>query len=324
MLTARQVDVERLKDPHRGLELALRLVSEASWKGRTSRGRAYGALGSAYRALGDLDRAEASLFAAGQLLPHVGTDGAELAIRWAYLKRDRRDLEAALSLARFAVGQLKRFGAPLLELAKARIDLGSILMLVPDYGAAAQESRAGLEVVDYASDPYYISAIGNLATALAYSESLTSLERAELRSCLAELGMRWNSAGPAGRLRIRWVRALADHRFGRSDSAESELLRIRRQLASGPALDYAAVALDLALLYSEQGRHKDVAQIAGEAFGALRAVGEKRDARAALLLFCQAASAGAVEKRVILEVQARLRRSGLIRTVRPTASQSSG
>jgi hypothetical protein len=134
-----------------------------------------------------------------------------------------------------------------------------------------------------------------------FLEARAELER--LDPHYAEVG------GPLLRLRRQWIAGRIHRGLGSPGRAEQALIGARREfIQRGLGLDAAAVGLDLALLYVEEGRAEEVRRLAEDTVPIFLAQDIHREAAAALLLFQEAARHEAVTRSMLMELTAYLRR----------------
>jgi len=115
---------------------------------------------------------------------------------------------------------------------------------------------------------------------------------------------------PYTRSRVVWLEGLVAAGLGRLNEAEAAFLSVRRHfLEEGNGYDAAMASLDLALLYLKSQRTAELRQLAEElqaVFGSENLHGE---ARAALILFQEAAREERVTERFVEELAAYLRKA---------------
>lgn len=91
-------------------------------------------------------------------------------------------------------------------------------------------------------------------------------------------------------VRLRWTEGIAAAGLGRTEEAVIALSQVRAELLShGIAYDAALVTLELAVLYLEESRHREVKVLARQMAPIFQAQGVHREALAALQLFRDAA-----------------------------------
>ncbi len=124
------------------------------------------------------------------------------------------------------------------------------------------------------------------------ADDLCRLERydeaAELLPCVREMAL--NQRNELDLIRVLWLEAKVEAGQGRLKKAESGLQRVRRDFLDHDLPYAAAIAsLDLAVLWLRAGRTAEVRELAIEMEVVFRAKKIRREALAALLLFCEAA-----------------------------------
>lgn len=108
-------------------------------------------------------------------------------------------------------------------------------------------------------------------------------------------------------LRRRWLEGRIAYGTGRPDEAEALFSEVHRGfLEREMSYDAALVSLDLARLYADQGRQRELGDLAAEMVAAFQAHGIHREALAALSIFQRAAAAEAVTQGMIRELAAYL------------------
>lgn len=109
-------------------------------------------------------------------------------------------------------------------------------------------------------------------------------------------------------LRRAWLEGKIAAGLGRFEEAESSFKTIRQSyLDKGLGYDAALVAIDLALLYAQQGRTSDLKDLAEEMYPIFAAEDIHREAAAALALFQEAAHQEAATVGLLAELSAYLK-----------------
>ena len=252
-------------------------------------GRFY--LGNAFRVRNDLDDADAAFERAWASWKAGEEDDFLPLEEWRIL-----DLEASL------LREHRRFPEALDRLARAleispseskgRILLkkASTLEQKEDIEAAIEALRQARPHVESSGNRRDIFGLRfNLAVALLHLSRFSAAEDlfSEVHAAAVELGNELDL------VRTLWLRARIDAGLGRILEAIAGFERVFGDLmAHDLPYDLALVGLDLAVLYLEQGRTRDVLPLALQMEAVFRSKGVEREALAALLVFCEAARRG--------------------------------
>ncbi len=199
----------------------------------------------------------------------------------ALLNGDQRRFAEALAFADKAI-ELYREKGPLKRLAEALIARATILGYSGDPEDAIGDLEEALEtLVNEADDcPFLrLNAVGNLATIYALGQRFDDAERLlpEALALAAEIPHR------TAAYHLRWTEGLVAQ--GRDDNRSAELcfLDALRGFTTLDDPDHGAVAaLDLALLYSEEGRMTEALELAARTVPVFDALKIRREAAAAL------------------------------------------
>jgi tetratricopeptide (TPR) repeat protein len=281
-------------DAGRALELArlaLRVAAlvpgGAEWRSGLE-GYAWGFVANGQRVGSDLLAAEASFATAWRLWRAAGP-----AAPWPLGEWRLYDLEASLRRAQ------RQFGAALQclnrALAGAPVEAqGRILLNKQTTHEQAGDIQAALSVLEEAAP--LVDTYGgardrqvvrfNLVVILChlgrYDEAAARLP--ELRETAVSLGNRLDLT------RVLWLSGRVAAGQGRRDEARAAFKQVRKDCTDHlNGYDAALVSLDLALLYLEVGDQAEVAVLAEEMVWIFRSRCVRREALAALGLFCQAA-----------------------------------
>jgi hypothetical protein len=202
----------------------------------------------------------------------------------ASLRRDERRLPEALSLldrARVASGED--------PIAVSRILLKKehVFNLMGDIKGALAALAEAAPLVETSGNPDLLFALRFNMT-----EDLSVLERyeevADLLPQVRELALERRKEGELSR--VLWLQAKLDAGQGRLEEAVAGLQLVRRDFLDHDLPYTAAVAsLDLAIVWLRAGRTAEVRELAAEMEAVFRAKKIRREALAALLLFCEAA-----------------------------------
>jgi transcriptional regulator with XRE-family HTH domain/tetratricopeptide (TPR) repeat protein len=265
-------------------------------------GYAQAFVANALRVGDDLRAAEAAFAAAWRLWRLGGDAGESFLGEWrlldldASLRRDQRRFGPALDLLARALAL-----APPEAHGRILLKRASILEQAGEFQAALAALAEAAPLLEPAGEPRdRMGVVFNRAVNLCHlgrhREAEASL--ASLRALAEELG------GEPDLRRLRWLEARVAAGLGRRDEALAGLAALQRELTDlGSAYDAALAGLDLAVLYLEEGRTREVATLAGEMAWIFRARDVHREALAALQLFREAA-----EREVLtLELAERLR-----------------
>ena len=273
-------------------------------------GRAWAELGSAYRAQNHLIEAENAFGRARAFLAAGTGDAVERAsvlCQEASLRKDRRELGKALRLLdrviaiaeKYREGQLQT--RALVSKAECQAQLGR-----PEKALALLLEAQRL--LDPILDPRLVLVVQhNILHALVqtgrFREAAAGL--ADTRALHRQLHH------PVDRLRLDWLEALILHGLGQADLAERHYRSVVDGfLAEGLDYDAALVALELAVLYSEQGRVGAIEKLCAAMLPIFRSQKIGREAIAALLVFRQAVARERVSTDLLHRVAAAIRREG--------------
>jgi len=254
------------------------------------RARTWALTGHALQVTGDLDRAEAA-FAAAHLQLRRGTgDALERAFvlglkaglraaRGCFAEADRLLARAARLFS--SLGDPQRAGRSLVRLAEVRERSGQL------EGAIEALYRA-LDLIDPAEEPdLLLEAWQRLLCHLVARGRIM-----EARGILARSRSLFGRS-PQARHCGSWIQGSIARGLHQDDEAESAWLAARRGfLATGAELEAARVALELAGLYSEQGRGAELRGLAEAMLPVFAARRLECEARAAEAYLWQAADAG--------------------------------
>ena len=251
--------------------------------------RAWAHLANSRRVLGELVGAEQALRTAFALIDRGGTGApevrGELLHIQAALCRAQRRLPKALAAADDAMALYLEARASdalhrvRLTRAKIREELGDLAGTVADLEGLVEELESEEEVALRAY------ALHNLLTALV---SAGRFDEATRR--LVELRDLFGQTGQVDRLRLRWLEARIAAGTGRQEEAERFLNEVREEFFKRRmGFDAALAALELAVLYVDQGRTAEIKQLATEVLPLFESREVHREALGALILFQRAA-----------------------------------
>lgn len=306
------------QDPAQAVELSKLAVEMATRLDRAFYGdarvndlaaRAWAALGNAQRIVSDFREAEKSFSQAERLLKKGTGDPLEkaqvLLLKSSLCGNQQRFREAFRLLDRVvAIG--RKLEDPQL-CGKAMIIRGFLLGVANDPEAAIRHLREGIGQVDPASDPrLLVAAQHNLTLFLAesgrYREAMQLLESA--RPLYQRVGDRMSL------LRLRWLEGKIAIALGHLKEAEELLEGVRKEFVELEiGFDAALLSLDLAHVYTLQGRSGDMRRLAEEMLPVFKSRDIHREALAALLVFHKAAEMERVTLGLIRDVSGYLRES---------------
>ncbi|HEY8021685.1 MAG TPA: tetratricopeptide repeat protein, partial [Thermoanaerobaculia bacterium] len=110
-----------------------------------------------------------------------------------------------------------------------------------------------------------------------------------------------------GLIRLQYTEGKIALNLGRLDQAEGILREVRKSFVEkGMAHDAALASMDLAQVYTRQGRHAEIRVLSDELLPIFQARDLQREVIAALILFQRAAEADAVTLALAREVAAKL------------------
>jgi tetratricopeptide (TPR) repeat protein len=278
--------------------------------------RAWGARGEVLRRLADL-RGAGEAFAAAESFLAQGTgdpleEAGLLELRSA-LCRDQSRIREAHCLLDDAAVVYRRYRDFHL-LGRASIRKGCVYGQAGELAAAVDWLRKGLSLIDPERDRL-LALAARCCLLLYLTESGRAREaRFLLKASRAEMlrhGTPWLLA------RLRWVEGKIYDVLGFPAEAERSLIDARQGFLDLKAeLNAAAVSLDLAVLYTAQGRAAEVRRLAEEILPIFRARDLHREAIAALLALRQASRMETRSARLLAEVRGHLDRARRASTLR--------
>lgn len=250
------------------------------------RAQAHAYLGNARRVLGELHSADDAFLKAGELLARsmTGTPRieAEILDLKGSLRRAQRQLGEALHLADQALELYRSSADPqgvaitLLKKAKILEEMGELDQAVDLLAAAPAE-------IAQAGDPRLgMVARHNLVTCLA---SAGRFEEAE--ALLPEVrDLATQFAQPLDSVRVRWTEGRVALGRGRTAEAEIAFREVQQEfLDRRMGYDAALVSLDLAVLYAQEGKRRELKRLAVDVMPVFESREVHREAMAALLMF---------------------------------------
>ncbi|HEX9734711.1 MAG TPA: hypothetical protein VGG06_22290 [Thermoanaerobaculia bacterium] len=275
---------------------------------------AWAVFGSALRSVCHLGDSEGALNVAIAFLtsPELRGNGdplayAHLAQRAAYLRRDQERFEEALELIDEAVSVYREHGT-VQALAGALADRGSILGRAGHNEEALAHLSEALDHLDADLSPRnYFSAVYNVALYL-HDLADDSPEVNELAVRWLELARRCHTDLPTeslSLLKLKRLEGLTSIRLGQIEAGLRELWQTHAGLGRlGADFEQALTLLHLAATYLAQGRPQEVKGVAARLFPVFRGLKTDREARAALMLFYNAAQAETATLELIDRVSA--------------------
>lgn len=293
------------------VEMATRLDRAHYGEGRINdlAARAWGALGNAQRIVSDFQSAEKS-FAQAERLLKKGTgdplEKAQVLLLKSSLRGNQQRFREAFRLLDRVVAIGSKLEDPQL-CGKAMIIRGFLLGVANDPEAAIRHLREGIGQVDPASDPrLLVAAQHNLTLFLAesgrYREAMQLLESA--RPLYQRVGDRMSL------LRLRWLEGKIAIALGHLKEAEELLDGVRKEfVALEIGFDAALLSLDLAHIFTLQGRSGEMRRLAEEMLPIFKSRDIHREALAALLVFQKAAEMERVTLGLIRDVSGYLKES---------------
>lgn len=247
---------------------------------------------NALRIGGDLSAADRTFATIRERLAATALDDtalhAQVCSLESSLRRDQRRFDEAEALSERAV-LLARLGRDGDALAHNLIQRAEIARHREDTATAVDCLREALALVEESGDQHLLACAVGTLTLLECDRGDHATADALLRrhrELLVADGSSWSL------IRVSYLEGRIAHGLGHLAEAEERLLAAHR-LCVAQELDFdaAMMALELAVLYGEQGRFSEVRQLARRIQPSLSAREVHRDATAALLLFQQAAAA---------------------------------
>lgn len=273
-------------------ELALHLASKVSgtpaWRSKLI-GFAWAFIGNARRVQGDLIAADSAFGEAGKYW-QAGQDDPSNLLEWerildlkASLRRAQRRLPEALELIEEAL----QTASTLVTRLRLLVKKAKTLEETGEWEQATAELRAAEASLEEVREPRLELCVHHNLVWL-----LTNLEmykEAQARLPLARVLSR-EIGSDLDRLRLRWVEARLAAESGDPEKGLAEFIHIRGEFVRRRMLyDTALVSVELAALYADFGRHREVKDLARHMVPIFRSQNVHREALAALSLFRRAA-----------------------------------
>jgi tetratricopeptide (TPR) repeat protein len=272
------------------------------------RSRAWGQLGSALRIQNRLWEAQKALDTARQYLERGSGDPAErcrLLVLQAALYGELKRFDEAFALLDRVINLAERCGEDHLR-GSALIRKARLAAQRDDQETAVELLRQGVALIDPDEDPRLVLVAGhNLVHMLAdtgrYREARERLD--ETRALHLQFG------GRIDHVRFRWLEAKVYQGLGWLEQAAAHYEEVRRSfIDEGLGYDVALVSLELATVYSQEGKHAEVRRLADEVLPLFSSQKAHQEALAALIFFRDAARKEAATVPLIREVADYLRR----------------
>jgi tetratricopeptide (TPR) repeat protein len=306
------------QDPARALDMARLGVEVASRLDTLRYGgeRVNDLLARAWAVLGNAERVRTDFQAAGRCFEQAhrrlraGTgdplEKARVLLLEASLRGRQRRMPEAFRLLDRAATIGRRLGDPVLR-GKARIVQGILAGTESEWERAIGLLREGISLLgpDAAAEPrLWVSAHHNLALVLTESgrhqEGMEILERT--RPLYLQLGDRMSL------IRLTWLEGHVQMALGDLARAEDLFLHVREELIRhGLGHDVGLLLLDLARVYTRQGKAVHLRRIAGEMLAIFRSRRVPDEVLSALILFRRAAEMEGITLGLIQELSDALR-----------------
>lgn len=266
------------------------------------RARAWAFIGNARRVASDLRSAEEA-FGKAELLSAEGTDDVLLKARLLALKGelrcDQRRFAEAETLQDQAIA-IYREGDENHWVGRALVSKARIADESGKPERAVEILHEALPLIDEKREPRALWVVKqNLASYLMSAGKFREAQEMmpEVKRLATEVG------GNLSVLRASWVEGLIAQGQKRFDEAERILTKMRDEFVKqGIAYDAALVSLDLAAVYAQQGRTREMKLLAEEMLPIFRSREVHREATAALLVFQNAARAETATLQLVRDV----------------------
>ncbi len=274
---------------------------------RVLKGKAYYVYGTAHRAVGELDTAEdAYILAASLLLPEGRVlDRAELSLRLAVLRAEQRRFGEAVPLANWAVHAWRVLSDDRHLLGRVLLVRGAIHSYASCTDAALADVSAALTHLDAERSPrLHYAAIHNLATALMkVARDARGLEAAAKHVRRArQLGSYGPDSLPG--VKLCWLEGCLLRKLGAFDEAEERFRGALGHLERhGARVEMVLLELDMAELYHDQRRRRDLRLLTASMFPQFRLFRPFKDAYRSLIRFHDAVMSGSVTGELIAGVR---------------------
>jgi hypothetical protein len=273
------------------------------------RSEAWAYLANAHRVRGEFEEAEACLEESRQWLAQ-GSGDPLLAARYfslaANLRAHQRQLELAETLFKKAAALYERAGDNH-HAGRIHVDLARTFHESGDQSRAISTLYVGASKLDLRRDPsmailvihnlaVYLDAAGYPAHALRLLQSLKT--------------RRASRVAQAALLRARWLEARIAATLGLRPLAAETLKQVCTDMLDlQMPYDAALAALELAVVYTEAGKHDEVQSLAEQIYPVFIARAIPREASLALLLFYRSALARTATTEFLGELEGKLKES---------------
>ncbi len=307
-----------------GMKLLAKVEERTAAEHPALRARAKAILGSSFRRTGRLTDAEKSYAEALEIYSGLEEplDQADLYRRMAHLRRDQGRHREALDFTRqAALGFLAARDRH--SYGRVMNVEGTIYAATGNFHVALRRFGKALANLDYGKSAHaFYAAQNNFVAALVRHPDPTPGQLAEALEALRSHDARRRRRPTVTSAILRYLEALVMLRSGTTRArARRLLLGARHDLSElGMPLDVAAVSLDLAKVYLEDGRWFDLRQVAGEAVELLAQVPGSGEALAAFRLWQTSILAGELEDELVDRCRGLL---GGLRTQVPAPEQPS-
>lgn len=267
-----------------------------------ARALAWAAFGNAHRVRADLVDAERALRTASELMERGSGDRlsrAEVLSLLGSLRMDQARFEEALGVLTEAV-QIFRSEADRVREGKLLVQLANVQGELGNTEAAVVLAAEARSLLGGEEERLYLLAGQTLATWLREGDRID-----EARATFEELEPQFRArvSDPTSLIRLDWLGARLLWSEGYEREAERALLAVRERYEDrGEPKRYCLVSLDLATLYLEQGRTRDVRELARQMAPVFSSRQVHHHALAALVLFKQAAEAEEVSVGFVREL----------------------
>lgn len=268
------------------LRVAARVPGKDSWRSRVQ-GYVWAFVGNARRVASNLPGAEEAFIQAWELWNSGSVEDSGVLAEWrlldleASLRRDQRRLSEALVLLDRALSQ------PSGEEGRILLKKAFTLEQIGDYESSIAALASAASVVDDRSEPRLLCILKfNLAVNFChlgrYQQASSLIP--EVRDLATRLG------NDLDLVRLLWLEGRIAAASGKRHEAIAAMEQARREFMSRSlAYDMALVSLELAVLYLEGSRIREVRSLARQMAPIFQFQGVHREALAAIRLFCESA-----------------------------------
>ena len=260
-------------------------------------------LGSALRAAGRLEAADEVYEKALEVEGIAQLERANLLARVAILRKYQRRFSEAESLITRAIKICRQEkGEELLGM--ALVMRGGLYLSTDAVSDALRDLSAALPLIKEKKNPrVYRAALHNLAGCLYHDEARLE-DLADVLKNLRKARRTHRGRWSLPKLKLRWLEGLIEVKFGFVGQGVMSLLTARQGfVVLGVVLEVALIAVDLSVIYLEEGRFDELRQLASETYKLCQSSGLTQDARSALLLWYQAVRGQRLTSEVIATVR---------------------